>query len=125
MTSIGNHMKFQVDLLHRDRVREFYVDLLGCTALPAPVPNVDLYLMPDGFVLGTFFVPPAEALTLEQCLNATWLEIMTPDPAALIARLMAFGVAPIDYSDKEHFYFHSPGGPVFRIAAASERGPRP
>jgi hypothetical protein len=38
MTIIGNHMKFNVHKNLRDRVREFYLDLLQCTTMPSPAP---------------------------------------------------------------------------------------
>ena len=45
MTSIGNHMKFNVNKSLRDRVRSFYMDVLQCTTMPSPAPNLDLYLI--------------------------------------------------------------------------------
>ena len=122
MPIIGNHVKLEAGEQHRDRVRMFYRGILGCAELPAPMPNADLFRMPDGFVLGVFYSPAEQARTDEQCLAGTWLEIMTPDVDGLIGKLRQFGVKEIEYWDKNHFYFHSPGGPVFRIAPEAERG---
>lgn len=124
MATVGNHVKFQVAEEHRDRVRTFYTEILGATAGKAPVSNVDIFVLPDGFVHGIFFVPVEQTLNEQQCLNGTWLEIMTADPEGLKQRLREFGVKEIEYWDKNHFYFHAPGGPVFRIAPETERVPR-
>ena len=121
--ALGSHVKFQVAEEHRERVQAFYTQVIGFTSVPSPVPNLSLWQTPQGAMLGVFFVPSAEALTEPQCLHGgTWLEIMTDDVEGLTARLREFGVKEIDYFDKAHFYFHSPGGPVFRVASEAERG---
>ena len=55
MTIIGNHMMFNVHKSLRERVRTFYLDVLQCTMMPSPAPDLDLFLFPDSFVLGVFF----------------------------------------------------------------------
>ena len=116
MTTIGNHMKFNVHKSLRDRVRSFYVDVLQCTTMPSPAPNLDLYLFPDNFVLGVFFCDEGEFFSEEDHLKAAWLEIKTKDEQALKQRLVEFGVKVVDYADKSRFYFQAPGGQVFRLA---------
>lgn len=114
-------MKLQVAESYRDLVREFYPQVLGWSALPVPGPNPLLFQMPSGDIVGVFLVPEAEALTEAQQRAGTWLEIMTEDVEALLARLRAAGVKEVDYFDKTHVYFESPGGPIFRVAPESER----
>ena len=58
MTIIGNHMKFNVHKSLRERVRPFYLDVLQCTTMPSPAPDLDLFLFSDSFVLGVFFCEP-------------------------------------------------------------------
>ena len=125
MTTLGNHLKLQVAEEHRDQVHAFYLGLLGWSSIPSPAPNLLLVQAPGGETLGIFFVPAGQALTIEQHLAGTWLEVMTEDVDALLARLRAAGVKEIEYFDKAHVYFHSPGGPVFRVAPESERRPQP
>lgn len=105
----------------RARVREFYLNLLGASLLPAANENLDLFRLSDGFHVGVFYGGPETVLTNKECLRATWLEIMTTDVEGLKARLLELGVEPIDFYDKSHFYFHAPGGQVFRLAPESER----
>ena len=117
MASIGNHMKFNVHKSLRDRVRSFYMDVLQCTTMPSPAPNLDLYLFTDQFVLGVFFCDEGEVLSEEAHLLAAWLEIKTNDVQSLQQRLVEFGVKEVDYADKSRFYFQAPGGQVFRLAS--------
>jgi hypothetical protein len=44
----------------------------------------------------------------------------TADPDALKRSILDFGIAEIEYWDKEHFYFQAPGGQVFRLAKIIE-----
>src|SRR5271170_8080387 len=107
MTSIGNHMKFNVHKSLRERVRSFYVDVLQCTTMPSPAPNLDLFLFTDSFVLGVFFCEQADVLSEEDHLKAAWLEIQTKDVAQVRGRLIEFGVKAVDYPDKSRFYFQA------------------
>jgi hypothetical protein len=121
MTSIGNHMKFNVHKHLRERVRSFYVDVLQCTTIPSPAPDLDLFLRADGFVLGVFLCDQAEVLSEEDHLKAAWLEIKAKDVQAAKQRLVEFGVKEVDYPDTTRFYFQAPGGQVFRLAPEDGR----
>ena len=122
MNALGSHVKFQIAEEHRERVQLFYTHVLGFASVPSPVPNLSLWQTPRGVMLGVFFVPAGDALTEQQCLNGTWLEIMTDDVDGLNGRLRELGVKEVEYADKAHVYFHSPGGPIFRVASEAERG---
>jgi hypothetical protein len=100
----------------RERAREFYSGICGCKTMESPRPDLDLYQFDGGFVVGLFFVDPAEAIPEDQYVKATWLEIQVPDPASFTDRLRALGVTQVPYADTSRFYFHAPGGQVFRVA---------
>ena len=116
MTQIGNHLKIVAAQSLRDRCRSFYQDLLGCRMLESPIADLDLYEFEGGFVLGIFFVEAEETLPDADYLKATWLELKVPDPEAVKARLLHFGVKPVDFPDPTRFFFQAPGGQVFRLA---------
>lgn len=116
MTSIGNHMKFNVRKNLRERVRSFYVDVFQCTTLPSPPPELDLFLFSNSFVLGVFFCEQADVLSEKDHLKAAWLEIKTKDVQEVKRRLIEFGVKEVEYAAKSRFYFQAPGGQVFRLA---------
>src|SRR5947209_16955069 len=117
MTSIGNHMKFNVHKDLREKVRSFYLDVLQCTMIPSPAPDLDLFLFSDTFVLGVFFCEQADVLSEADHLKAAWLEIKTKEVQEVKRRLVEFGVKEVEYLDKSRFYFQAPGGQVFRLAA--------
>ena len=116
MTIIGNHMKFNIHKSLRDRVWSFYVDVLQCTTMPSPAPDLDLFVLSDNFVLGVFFCESSDVLSEADHLKAAWLEIKTKDVLDLQRRLVEFGVKKVEYSDTSRFYFQAPGGQVFRLA---------
>jgi len=116
MTTIGNHMKFNVHKDLRERVRSFYIDVLECTTIPSPAPDLELFLFSNSFVLGVFFCEPADVLSEEDHRKAAWLEIKANDVQEVKQRLVEFGVTEVEYPDKSRFYFQAPGGQVFRLA---------
>jgi hypothetical protein len=115
-TTVGNHVKINAAPALRERLREFYAGLLGCRPIAAPSPDFDLFEFSGGFVVGLFYGDPAAVLSEQDQLKATWLELKTEDPAGLKARLLEFGIRPVDYPDPARFYFQDPGGQVWRLA---------
>jgi hypothetical protein len=113
---IGNHLKMTLALGLRTESRTFYGEVLSCRMLASPRPDLDLWEFEGGFILGLFFVPQEQVLSVAQHERATWLEIQVPDPAAVKAQLLVFGVPEVVYEDRTRFYFRAPGGCVFRLA---------
>jgi hypothetical protein len=120
----GTHYLLTLHQQERPRVRAFYVDLLGCRIeahdhnVTANIPeNVDLFHFLDGEVFGVQYVADSDALlTTKEYRYACWLELKTDDVEGLVDKLKVFGVEEItDFWDTEHFYFHAPGGQVFRV----------
>jgi catechol 2,3-dioxygenase-like lactoylglutathione lyase family enzyme len=120
----GTHYLFSLQQQERPRVRTFYVDILGCRIeahdhnVTANIPeNIDLFHFPDGEVFGVQYVAGSDApLTTKEYRQACWLELKTDDVEGLVKKLKASGVEEItDFWDTEHFYFHAPGGQVFRV----------
>lgn len=117
MTRLGNHLKMHVAKGERDRARRFYSGVLGGRGLPAPpYPDLDLYELDDGTIIGLFFKEDSDVLAPGESEKATWLEIKTSDPAQLRQKLEEFGVDQVDFPDPDRFYFRAPGGQVFRVA---------
>ena len=120
----GTHYLLTLPNQERPRVRTFYVDILGCRIeahdhnVTANIPeNIDLFHFPDGEVFGVQYVSAHETpFTSKDYRYACWLELKTDDVEGLVKKLKAFGVEEItDFWDTEHFYFHAPGGQVFRV----------
>ncbi len=120
MAMFGKNMKWTVDATYRERIKALFVDALGVPHAPGGPPALDLYRLEDGFQVGVFSVPTAEALRPEDLARAPWLEIAVADPEKTIAKLAEQGVEEVEYVDKAHRYFAVPGGPVFRLTAAAK-----
>jgi hypothetical protein len=116
MSTIGNHIRTNVHKTLQDRVRKFYLDILQCQPMPAPLPDLDLFVFANQFVLGVFYVDDAECLSLADHLKAAWLEIKVTNPDVVKQKLIDFGVKEVVYPDATRFYFQAPGGQVFRLA---------
>jgi hypothetical protein len=124
MIAFGTHYLLTVQESERPRVRSFYHDVLGCSreshdqGITSHIPpHLDLFHFPDGVVLGVQYVSEeGNTLTLTQQRLACWLEIKADNVPGLVEQIKTFGVEEItDFWDPDHFYFHAPGGQVFRV----------
>ena len=123
MVKLGNHYRSTASTQERKEVRRFYSDVLGCEMLCADgvtsgIPeNIDLFLFGNDQVFGIEYSEnDIQCLSLAQHRQACWLELKTENIDALKNQCLDNGAMEItDYWDKGHFYFHAPGGQVFRI----------
>ena|SRR5947209_5862845 len=116
--SFGNHAKVTAPLSLRDKIRSFYQQALGCDLVVAQE-ALDVVRFTNDFFLGIAY--EQDHLEDEHFLLAAWLELKTDDPNELRKKLHQFGVKEIEYKDKNHFYFHAPGGQVYRVASTDEK----
>jgi catechol 2,3-dioxygenase-like lactoylglutathione lyase family enzyme len=114
--AVGEHAKLIVDPSQRERLQRFYRDVLGCRVITQS-PAMDRVEC-SNFSIGVLY--DSGALTDAQVLKSIWLEICTEDPVATKAKILEFGIKPIEFWDKEHFYFQAPGGQVFRLVGLHE-----
>ena len=128
-TLFGSHYLLTIINSERERTRAFYYGVLGCTlqshdhGVTSAIPeNIDLFHFPNGEVLGVQYVgAEAPALGPAEYRLACWLELKTDDVNGLVQQLKKFGIEEVlDFWDKEHFYFHAPGGQVFRVIEEKE-----
>lgn len=119
MAKFGKNMKWSVDGAYRDRIRAMFVEAIGAEVAAGPHPQLDLYRFRDGFQIGVFSVDASEALRPEDLKKAPWLEFSVDDVEQTKAKLSALGVEEVAYVDKDHPYYATPGGPVFRLAKKS------
>ena len=115
MASIGNNMKWTMSDTLREGLRAFFEKGLGATRVQE-LTALDAFALDGGQVIGVQYVDQARALTAEQLSSAPWLEFLTSDVPGAVARMDELGLGRIDYHDKQHVYFHAPGGLVFRLA---------
>lgn len=121
IASIGNHAKFTARTADRSRIRRFYQDVLGGT-ITKRSNEVDFFRLgaPSG---GAFFIAAIyddRVLPEEEQVKSIWLELRAADPAALSAKIRAFGVTELETWEKDRLYFQAPGGQVFRVVGTEE-----
>ncbi len=123
MVVLGTHYLLTVAPSARARIREFYVRLLGCRLVGSDgettgIPEaVDLFAFPGDEVIGIQYLDNTTAVpTTAEHRRGAWMELATDDVEGLRRQLIDFGVEEItDFWDSDHFYFHAPGGQVFRL----------
>ena len=115
--SLGEHSKLTANPGERDRVRKFYTQVLGCPATKESE-KIDIFRIGTDFFLSVVY--DDFALSAADGLKSIWLELRTPEPEALKARMLEFGIQEVPFWDKEHFYFQAPGGQVFRLIGKTE-----
>jgi catechol 2,3-dioxygenase-like lactoylglutathione lyase family enzyme len=114
LVHLGENSKLTALPSKRKQVLKFYRDVLGCEQTRKSE-GVDIG---SDFYLGVVY--DEAALSLQDRMKSIWLELETADPDALKPSILDFGIAEIEYCDKEHFYFQAPGGQVFRLAKIIE-----
>jgi catechol 2,3-dioxygenase-like lactoylglutathione lyase family enzyme len=113
----------------RDKIRDFYCDVLGCQITRESDQKDDLQLG-DDFHFGILYGDFADESEFLRSGKAIYLELKSDDVEETRQRITDFGVTVIDVPD-HHFYFQAPGGQVFRLVgidedlSAYERGPDP
>ncbi|HEU4958854.1 MAG TPA: hypothetical protein VFT56_00470 [Sphingomonas sp.] len=112
---LGNHAAVVAARAEREKIREFYRDVLGCT-VRAQSDAVDRVQLGD---MHFCFVWQDSALAPDAFLRATFLELKTDRTEEMERRILAFGVRKLDVPDP-HLYFQAPGGQVFRLVGVDE-----
>jgi catechol 2,3-dioxygenase-like lactoylglutathione lyase family enzyme len=116
--TIGNHAKFTARTSDRDRIRQFYRDVLGCT-ITKQSNEVDFFQLGDGFFVAAIY-DDEPTLSAEDLQKSIWLELKADEPAKLTETIRAFGVTELETWEKDRLYFQAPGGQVFRVAGTNE-----
>ena len=128
MIELGTHYRSSASETERESIRQFYTQVFECELrssdeLTSNIPeNIDLFIFSSGHCYGVeFFTDTETALELEQHYLACWMEISTDDVNSLKQKCLEHGAVEItDYWDQGHFYFHAPGGQVYRLIDQGE-----
>jgi catechol 2,3-dioxygenase-like lactoylglutathione lyase family enzyme len=115
--TFGENSKLTVLPSERDRIRSFYRDVLGCP-MTKKSDRADFFKIGNTFYLGVIYDDAAQSP--KDRFQSIWLELRTDHPEELKQKILQFGIAEIEYWDKEHFYFQAPGGQVFRLSGTTE-----
>ena len=114
----GNHSAVRVPRSEKDRIREFYRDVLGCK-ITREGDQKDDVRMGDDFYIAFLYENEGVALDESGFSKAIYLELKTDNVEEMRQKIVAFGVKVLDVPDP-HLYFHAPGGQVLRLAGINE-----
>jgi catechol 2,3-dioxygenase-like lactoylglutathione lyase family enzyme len=116
--TFGTHSAVRVALADRDRVRQFYRDVLGGEIIREGDKKDDIRLG-GSFYIAFLYEEEDALLGEDDFLKATYLELQADDVAETRQAIVAFGVRVLDVPDP-HLYFQAPGGQVFRLVGTNE-----
>ncbi|GAA2759400.1 VOC family protein [Actinopolymorpha rutila] len=130
-TVFGNHSALRVPRAERDRIRRFYLDVLGCE-VTREFDDKDDLRMGDGFFISFLYergdgrevdegvsYAAEDVLSDDDFLKAIFLELKTDDVEEMRQKIVDFGVRVLEVPDP-HLYFQAPGGQVFRLVGTTE-----
>lgn len=116
MTALGNQAHLFAHPRHRDALVHIFGTVLGCAARTVPLPDTAEPMLalrfPDGGALSIEFRP--DAPDAQTATYGAWLEIRTPNLAALRQAVLDAGLSEVHHPGHE-FYFSIPGGQVFAV----------
>jgi catechol 2,3-dioxygenase-like lactoylglutathione lyase family enzyme len=127
----GNHAAVRVRRTERDRIREFYSDVLGGKIM-REFDDKDDFRIGDGFYIAFLYgagegqgpdkgvnYAAEDALSDDDFLKAIFLELKADDVEKMRRKIVSFGVKVLEVPDP-HLYFQAPGGQVFRLVGVDE-----
>jgi len=114
----GNHSAVRVPRAERDRIREFYRDILGCEIIREGEQKDDVR-MGDDFYIAFMYEDEGAVLDESGFMKAIYLELKADDVEEMRQKIVAFGVRVLEVPDP-HLYFQAPGGQVLRLVGTDE-----
>jgi catechol 2,3-dioxygenase-like lactoylglutathione lyase family enzyme len=127
----GNHSAIRVRRAERERVRQFYRDVLGCK-ITREFDDKDDFRIGDDFHIAFLYASGSgvsadkgvtyaaeDALSDDDFMKAIFLELKTDDVQGMRQKITAFGVRVLNVPDP-HLYFQAPGGQMFRLVGVNE-----
>jgi catechol 2,3-dioxygenase-like lactoylglutathione lyase family enzyme len=114
----GNHSAVRVSRAEKDRIREFYRDILG-GKITREGDHKDDFCLGDNFYLTFLYENEGVALDESGFSKAIYLELKADNVEEVRQKIVAFGVKVLEVPDP-HLYFQAPGGQVLRLVGINE-----
>jgi catechol 2,3-dioxygenase-like lactoylglutathione lyase family enzyme len=114
----GNHSAIRVPRTERDRIRNFYRDVLGGEIAREGDQKDDVRLG-DDFYIAFLYEDEGVALDESGFMKAIYLELKTDNVEEMRRKIVSFGVKVLEVPDP-HLYFQAPGGQVLRLVGIDE-----
>ncbi|HEX3759814.1 MAG TPA: hypothetical protein VHW23_13965 [Kofleriaceae bacterium] len=116
--SFGNHASVLVPRQVRDRIRQFYCDVLGGQITKAD-PERDFIRLGDDFYIAFLYGDVPDESEFLRSSRAIWLEIKSDNVEQLTRKILDSGVRKLEVPDP-HLYFQAPGGQCLRLVGIDE-----
>ena len=114
----GNHSAVRVPRAEKNRIREFYRDVLGCEIMREGDQKDD-FRMGGNFYIAFLYENEGAALDESGFSKAIYLELKADNVEEMRQKIVAFGVRVLEVPDP-HLYFQAPGGQVLRLVGIDE-----
>ena len=115
----GNHASVLVPRQDRDRIRQFYCDVLGGKIMKAD-PERDFIRLGEDFYIGFLYGDVTDESEFLRTFRAIWLEIKSDNVNETRRRIVESGlVRQLEVPDP-HLYFQAPGGQCLRLVGTGE-----
>jgi catechol 2,3-dioxygenase-like lactoylglutathione lyase family enzyme len=114
----GNHSAVIVPRKDRDKIRNFYCDVLGCKITREEDHKDDLR-MGENFHMAFMYGDDADESEFLRTGKSVWLEIKSDNVEGMRQKILDFDVRKLDIPDP-HLYFQAPGGQVLRLVGINE-----
>jgi hypothetical protein len=117
MTALGNNVHIFARPNRREALEWLFETVLQCGPVatvehPGMVAPMLVVRLPEGGSISVEFTE--DAADADQPRFATWLELRTAEPAALMRTVLESGLSEVKHPGHP-YYFMAPGGQVFTI----------
>src|SRR5262249_9371671 len=115
----GNHSSVIVPRQDRDKIRNFYCDVLG-GKIPRAEDERDFVRLGENFYIAFLYGDVPDESEFLRTARSVWLEIRSDNVEETRRRILESGlVRKLDVPDP-HLYFQTPGGQCFRLVGIDE-----
>jgi catechol 2,3-dioxygenase-like lactoylglutathione lyase family enzyme len=117
--AFGNHSSVIVPHRDRDRIRDFYCEILGGEITKAE-PERDFLRLGDNFYIVFLYGDVPDESEFLRSARSIWLEIKSDDVEETRKKILDSGlVRKLELPDP-HLYFQAPGGQCLRLVGIDE-----
>jgi hypothetical protein len=117
--SIGNHAAVIVPKQERDRIRQFYCDVLGGAITKAETDR-DFLRLDENFYIAFLYGDVPDESEFLRTARSIWLEIKSDNVEELNRRILDSALVRKLEMPDPHFYFQAPGGQCFKVVGINE-----
>ena len=115
----GNHSSVLVPRQERERIRQFYCDVLGGSVTRADSDR-DFICLGDDFYIAFLYGDVPDESEFLRSARAVWLELKSGDVEETRRRILESGLVRRLELPDPHLYFQAPGGQCLRLVGIDE-----